>query len=73
VGFLDLVARIGASCHSPDDRSDHPAHLAAHEWLRQPHFLWENKNFTDARGMRSEDKDYHLRDLYDSIATLYRA
>jgi catalase len=33
----------------------------------------EKFNRRDALAMESEDKDYHLRDLYDSIATLYRA
>ena len=37
VGLLDAVARVRAPGHVPDDGPGHPADLAEHERLRQPH------------------------------------
>ena len=37
VGLLDALARVGAPGDLPDGRPGHPADLAPHERLRQPH------------------------------------
>ena len=50
VGLLDAVARVGAPGDLADGRPGHPAHLAAHERLLQPHLHVDQRRRRESSG-----------------------
>ena len=62
--LLDALARVGPPGDHPDERPRHPAHLAPHERLQQPHLLVAERRGQAGLGqVPLEDRAGH-RELY---------